>query len=924
MDVSDSLFKERNLKTLAGAAYTVPAIELIYRFGLKLRADITRINRSEVCALKPDALVDLFVGQLSKRLSQVLHKAVILEINVARTLGQLSGETPEQRFADYVRQMQEKTAREKFFADYPALAEITPRMVEYWYDASLEFITRLNQDFSELNKTFGSLGPLIGFANQSGDSHNRGRSVMIAVFQTGARIVYKPHDIQVDARFQEFLSWLGEKGFDDPYILKVIPREGYGWTEFVSYRACAKASEVDGFYLRTGQLLSALHLLGATDMHSENLIARAAHPVAVDVETLLHPHVLQSNKPVAADTAQSLLQKEIYSSVIKTELLPKLKGDNPRSSADTSGLGGQAKQATAIKGRTVTDMGTDQIRVVETTFTTGQTQNRPMVAGQDKIPPLNGDLLVQGFDQGYRILMNNREELNERLEKFRNVHIRAVPRNSSTYFGLLQDSYHPDVLGPAGGREEIFAGLEAVAKTLPLARKLIPSELTQLLEGDIPYFHTVPDSNDLTGGDGLKIPASVAESGWSILQDKLKKWGPADLALQKSIIRGSMAGLMGFNEVKLSPFRPSQTSDQFLDAAVSVGDHLLESAYRGHGSVSWLVLESKGRHELLNANVYQPAPAGADLYNGLSGIAFFLHYLGNVTGDTRYRETVKQILPALERIPLNANSAFNGAGSLLYLYSHLDLRERVQQLAARMNVQQPDSVFDIVGGAAGVILALIAAKSDRARKFGDKLQLHLESGGKLPIERGFSHGLSGMAYAFDQLANFTGENRYRETALKTFKRESALIENGNWTDPGYFKQNRGQHQATWCHGIPGIALGRLLTSNSDLHAEAQAALEALVDGSTNHGLCHGSLGNADILLEAGKRLPNGERWTQLAETLGKQTLAEINKTGWRSAMPAGYEHPGLMTGLAGIGYGFLRLARPKLPNLLALEGPVEK
>ena len=40
-------------------------------------------------------------------------------------------------------------------------------------------------------------------------------------------------------------------------------------------------------------------------------------------------------------------------------------------------------------------------------------------------------------------------------------------------------------------------------------------------------------------------------------------------------------------------------------------------------------------------------------------------------------------------------------------------------------------------------------------------------------------------------------------------------------------------------------------------------------------------------------------------------------------MPLGVETPGLMTGLAGIGYGLLRLAAPeRVPNVLGLAAPV--
>lgn len=44
--------------------------------------------------------------------------------------------------------------------------------------------------------------------------------------------------------------------------------------------------------------------------------------------------------------------------------------------------------------------------------------------------------------------------------------------------------------------------------------------------------------------------------------------------------------------------------------------------------------------------------------------------------------------------------------------------------------------------------------------------------------------------------------------------------------------------------------------------------------------------------------------------------------GFVCGTPLHVESPGLMTGLAGIGYALLRLALPhKVPNILTLEGP---
>ena len=49
-------------------------------------------------------------------------------------------------------------------------------------------------------------------------------------------------------------------------------------------------------------------------------------------------------------------------------------------------------------------------------------------------------------------------------------------------------------------------------------------------------------------------------------------------------------------------------------------------------------------------------------------------------------------------------------------------------------------------------------------------------------------------------------------------------------------------------------------------------------------------------------------------------LESINQHGWLCGVPLGVETPGLMTGLAGIGYELMRLAAPEIvPSVLVLE-----
>ncbi|MGH9224241.1 MAG: lanthionine synthetase LanC family protein [Acidimicrobiales bacterium] len=81
-------------------------------------------------------------------------------------------------------------------------------------------------------------------------------------------------------------------------------------------------------------------------------------------------------------------------------------------------------------------------------------------------------------------------------------------------------------------------------------------------------------------------------------------------------------------------------------------------------------------------------------------------------------------------------------------------------------------------------------------------------------------------------------------------------------------------------------------------------------------------GNADFLQLAADVL--GEpRWRREALWRAHGVLADAAEIGaWRCSATDLVEQPGLLTGLAGIGYGLLRLAVPSLvPSVLALEGP---
>ncbi|MFL6331848.1 MAG: T3SS effector HopA1 family protein [Pyrinomonadaceae bacterium] len=131
---------------------------------------------------------------------------------------------------------------------------------------------------------------------------------------------------------------------------------------------------------------------------------------------------------------------------------------------------------------------------------------------------------------------------------------------------------------------------------------------------------------------------------------------------------------------------------------------------------------------------------------------------------------------------------------------------------------------------------------------------------------------------------------------------------------------------------PGIGLSRVrgytLTQEEVYRREAEAALSCTsrtlaaptAPGQANYSLCHGSAGNAELLLYAA-RVFGDDTPRLLAEQVGHAGVEQYRKTysPWPCGVLQGGETPGLLLGLAGIGHFYLRLQDPVgVPSVLII------
>jgi type 2 lantibiotic biosynthesis protein LanM len=860
--------------------------------------------------------------------------------------------------------------------EYPVLARQLVTCIDNWVNSSLEFLQRLCTDWDAICNTFSSdsyPGVLVEVKGNLSDSHHGGNSVMIAKFSSGLQVVYKPKSLAVDVHFQELLTWVNQvveklniklhRHDESQYwifsILQIIQRDTYGWVEFVTYQSCNSQLEVQRFYRRLGGYLALLYVLEATDFHSENLIACGENPVLVDLESLFHPRLSRNYLGESIKIATEYLTD----SVLRVGLLPqRLWGNSEFEGVDISGIGGEASQVLPKPTRSWEGIATDEMRLTREESQLEGDQNQPRL-NDVAVNILNYvEDITKGFSDIYQLLLEHKEELltaNGLLTQFAEDEVRVILRPTRTYALLLQESYHPDVLRNALDRDRHFDRLWVAVEHQPDLVEAIAAEQAALWRGDIPIFTTRPTSRDVVACNGQCITNFFAVSGMELVQSRLQKLDQQDLQRQLWIIRASLTTLALKNDAggwKTYHFSAPQIicdREQILSAASAVGNYLELLALGNQREATWIGLT------LVGGRRWSLLPLGWSLYDGLPGVILFLAYLSEITQEFHYAKLAQAGLNTLQnqlqqhQAAIKLIGGFSGWGGVIYTLTHLGMLweqpELLQVAVSWVEKIRPliakDKYFDIVDGAAGCLSSLLSLYRctpcdlilDTAIKCGVQL-LKKPWDDKQP-QIGFAHGAAGIAWALLELAEISKDARFRTAALQIITYERSHFSPGvsNWFDVRNFAEvveagesrNQVSLRTTWCNGAPGIGLGRLGSLKYRDDTQTRREIYTTINNTLkhrfglNHCLCHGDLGNLELLLQA-REILGDQQWNPQIQSISGSIIESINKYGWLCGVPLGVETPGLMTGLAGIGYGLLRVAKPKhIPSVLMLESPVK-
>lgn len=410
----------------------------------------------------------------------------------------------------------------------------------------------------------------------------------------------------------------------------------------------------------------------------------------------------------------------------------------------------------------------------------------------------------------------------------------------------------------------------------------------------------------------------------------------------------------------------------FMESAITIGKQISKEAYWYKNLCNWM-----GSNKLFS-NIHKvnkthiKIALGPDIYNGTSGIAFFLANLYNLCKDEEFLSTSEgSIRHALSRINLVDSKTvfgfYTGIVGIAYVANKIGnifddkfLKKEALSLMDYLSKRTVNKhLMDFISGNAGAIPAILDIYNTTNEKsllllstrLGDELILrsirthegvswNYTSNGIRDASKnltGFSHGAAGMAYGLLKLYSVTNNEKYRQAAELALEYENNWYseKEKNWPD---FRHDERQNKKAqkikyaraWCHGAQGIGLSRLyaytLLNKKKYYDDLAAAIENTIDLITHDVLyefdfspCHGLAGICELLICSSLEL-NHNTLRKLAEDIGLFGIKEYKET--NKPWPLGIEFgdsPALMTGKAGIGLFYLRLADPyKVDSILML------
>jgi type 2 lantibiotic biosynthesis protein LanM len=919
-----------------------------FTYALRLHIDYfeNRLKelRNEFPALKvqDSAMMD-YVGEVINRFMDIGLRTFVYDLHVTKEKLELEADLDEKAaFQNYL--MIRFDSREKvadFFAQYPVLTRLYAEMIGFQLVNFEELLQALDESQQELNEVFKVTLPLslTGLKMGAGDSHDRGKSVAILTFNEQTELVYKPKNLMISERFDQFVREIQKLDASfDFYLTTKIVKENYSFEERLLYLECPTEEDVRQYYRQFGQTIALVYLLNGNDFHLENVLAFEKYPVLIDLETIIQNHFpMPDNQNAIVKVMQENGESVVMSGLVPIYLFEERAEEDVEGASkgiQLSALSG-GEQKLPYKVLKLVNFDSVNMQFLYQEHITDAAENIPMYNGEkvDFVPYI--DTIIEGLQEFSTFALNNKETLAALVETiFSNCLVRNVIKTTQSYGDLLDYSTHPSCMVDYIEREKLFENLWMHGYS---NAKPVPYEVRDMLQHDVPIFFNPTNCKDLVASQGEVIKDMYLDKAIDLEVAKIKEYSKQEETEQLDYLKTSF-GLYHSTDLQEKRVPLNERAGQSLlrNGASGIGEAILEAAFLGEDSIAWKDIEES------SPDNYVVNVMNENFYDGITGMYFYFSELYHTLKEPKFKEAYdlsEKLVLKLEEDYVDSISAFYGSFAavypLLYTYKqtqNTDLLKTAESLAEKYIANyDPATIesYDWNGGTASIIkiFVLLYHETNQTRYYEFAKQLLFDLDLTQITQGGFAHGYSGVIHAANSLLKITYDAEIELLIKKCLMKERTTydpIQKG-WLD---LRPTPPMVNDLWCYGSTGIGLAYLDLLDSGfndpkLQEEVQIAAERLLaQEKRDDCLCHGNLSDLAFLSAYGKTdFATCEQKEQIEEKHRKIEEKIMHQTYTFEGLPTIPKY-GLFTGLSGIGHQILRFHDPKnTADVLTLSLP---
>ncbi|MDE6053030.1 MAG: type 2 lantipeptide synthetase LanM, partial [Lachnospiraceae bacterium] len=599
------------------------------------------------------------------------------------------------------------------------------------------------------------------------DSHQKGKKAVECTFDTGKKIIYKPHSMQKEIAYHALFTHFCEHTGNMTVSYPVIDCKTYGIAGYMSDFSCENRQQVQEYFRGMGIHLFLCYLLHAGDIHRENIVA-SIMPVLVDTETI--PGI---QKRFSVKNAEDQINDKLSWNVLHTGILPfPVWRDNRKgviiSALHMTGDVYSPMKLPIVRNEKASDMYVDYDYI--------------KISGRNSVPTYQGEQIgaekyirevSEGFAMAYRFYILNKAQIEERIEPFWKFETRYLVRHTQQYAMYLSSALHPIFMRTT---EEHILMLQVIQKK-KYGLSVLEKELSSLLNMDTPLLSCKAD----------EYVERYKNSAYETHRHLIERFGLDDMNEQLELIELSLK-MMDLDrlqnkyfssKVNISNWESSLNRKKLEQAIQIIISLVTKKVIIYKEDISWNGLKLEGE------NLWSVQSVGMGLYDGICGIAVFtsfMHKLGYLQKTNIYTLTVGKVCEYISTEAFQVERCtglYRGAGALIYTYLILyHFQEDEKYLACAKEavkriskIYSSDQEYDLFSGNAGAIFALVKLYElthdseilKLAVEIGDwlvKKVLNLECGKCSIVLGGMAHGFSGFIMAYSQIMKHIHDQKY--------------------------------------------------------------------------------------------------------------------------------------------------------------------